>query len=352
MIRIRRGYSLTLLLLITFLCVSLSAHAQKPQPASAGGAESAERQKPLMRPASLDLLLCARFSIACPKGPTCTVIFRARFTPSRGFASREKTISALTRRRWPSINPKETRAKRDEVPASGAPLDQHLYDRLIDAFSMRTFVPTTADSGHDQFFDTFDRFGGTSKTHMGEWLDEVATRAAAQNEQYLELMDTPDFKQAAALTEKIGFNTDFAQYRQQLLDAGIRDSIPAIRTHFDQAEADRNQREHCGEANAEPACNVEIRFIYQILRGQPPPVVFAQLLLGFEAAAADPHIVGLNLVQPEDGYIAMRDYRLQMQMLDTAARLLSTRSHHTACRRARARHGSARRPDLSYPPGR
>ena len=64
---------------------------------------------------------------------------------------------------------------------------------------MRTFVPVTGDSGHDHFFATFDKFGGTDKTHMGEWLDEVATRAAAQNEQYLELMDTPDFRSAAAL---------------------------------------------------------------------------------------------------------------------------------------------------------
>jgi adenosine deaminase len=206
--------------------------------------------------------------------------------------------------------------KLGEVPASSVPLDQHLYDRLIDAFSMRTFVPKTADSGHDHFFDTFDRFGGTSKDHLGEWLDEVATRAAAQNEQYLELMDTPDFKPAAALAEKIGFNTDFAQYRQQLLEGGIKDSIPAIRARLDEAEADRRQREHCGEANAEPACKVEIRFIYQILRGQPPPDVFAQVVLGFETASADPRFVGMNFVQPEDGYIAMRDYRLQMQMLD------------------------------------
>jgi adenosine deaminase len=210
--------------------------------------------------------------------------------------------------------------KPGEVPASDAPLDQHLYDRLIDAFSMRTFVPKTADSGHDHFFDTFDRFGGTGKDHMGEWLDEVATRAAAQNEQYLELMDTPDFKQAAALAVKIGFNGDFAQYRQQLLDGGIRDSIPAIRASLDRAEADRKRREHCGEANAEAACGVQIRFIYQILRGLPPPVVFAQVVLGFEVASADPRFVGMNFVQPEDGYIAMRDYRLHMRMLDALRR--------------------------------
>ena len=316
MIRIRRGYSLTLLLLITFLSASVSAHAQKPQPSSAGGAE-ARTSKAFDEARKLGSPALRAFLYRMPKGADLHSHLSGAIYAESWIRVAGEDHLCINTQTLAFDKPEGDACKAGQVPASSAPLDQHLYDRLIDAFSMRTFVPKTADSGHDQFFDTFDRFGGTSKTHMGEWLDEVATRAAAQNEQYLELMDTPDFKQAAALAEKIGFNSDFAQYRQQLLDAGFRDSIPAIRAHFDQAEADRNQREHCGEANAEPACNVEIRFIYQILRGQPPPVIFAQILLGFEAAAADPHIVGLNLVQPEDGYIAMRDYRLQMQMLDT-----------------------------------
>jgi adenosine deaminase len=196
------------------------------------------------------------------------------------------------------------------------PRNQRLYDELIDAFSIRTFVPVSSDSGHDQFFETFDRFGGTDKKHMGEWLDEVATRAAAQNEQYLELMDTPDFKNAAALASRIGYDPNFVEYREKLLAAGIKDSLPSISAALDRAEAERKQREHCGDTDAQPACNVKVRFIYQVLRGLPPEVVFAQVLLGFEAAAADPRWVGMNFVQPEDGYIALRDYRIQMQMLD------------------------------------
>jgi adenosine deaminase len=44
--------------------------------------------------------------------------------------------------------------------------------------------------------------------------------------------------------------------------------------------------------------------------------VFAQILAGFETADADPRVVGLNLVQPEDNPVAVRDFRLQMSMLD------------------------------------
>jgi adenosine deaminase len=292
------------------------AHTEKPQPVSVATGES-RASKDFDDARRIGLPALRAFLFRMPKGADLHNHLSGAVYAESWIRVAGQDHLCIDTKTLAFDRPSSDACKPGEVPASNAPLDQHLYDRLIDAFSMRTFVPKTADSGHDHFFDTFDRFGGTSKAHMGEWLDEVATRAAAQNEQYLELMDTPDYRQAAALAEKIGFDSDFAQYRQRLLEDGIKDSIPAIRATLDQAEADRKQREHCGQADAAPACNVEIRFIYQILRGQPPPVVFAQMLLGFEAASADPRIVGMNLVQPEDGYIALRDYRLQMQMLDT-----------------------------------
>ena len=44
--------------------------------------------------------------------------------------------------------------------------------------------------------------------------------------------------------------------------------------------------------------------------------MFAQTLLAFEVASADPNVVGLNFVQPEDAYMAMSEYNRQMHMLD------------------------------------
>ncbi len=203
------------------------------------------------------------------------------------------------------------------VRADSVTKDQHLYDALIDSLSMRTFVPVSGKSGHDQFFDTFDRFTPVEGSHLGEWLDEIATRAAAQNEQYLELLHTPgQFLQAAAMAEKVGYNPDFAQYRKQLLDAGLHNLVPAVRADLDKGEAQRSELESCGKASASPACEVEIRYIYQVLRAKTPDSVFAQILLGFELASVDPRVVGINLVQPEDGYVAMTDYRLHMQMID------------------------------------
>ncbi len=204
---------------------------------------------------------------------------------------------------------------KNEVPASQAYSDQHLYDALVDAFSMRGFVPFTGTTGHDHFFDTFAKFQSIDPRHEGEWLDEVATRAAAQNEQYLELMDTPDFSHMAAIATQIGWNDNLGQLRDALLARGLRDDLAGIRARFDKAEAIRRQREHCGEQNEAAACHIEIRYLYQILRGFPKEQVFAQTLLGFETASTDPRVVGINYVMPEDGYTSMADYALHMRIV-------------------------------------
>jgi adenosine deaminase len=194
--------------------------------------------------------------------------------------------------------------------------DQHLYDAIVDAFSMRSFVPSAGVSGHDHFFDSFAKFIVVDQRHTGEWLDEVATRAARQNEQYLELMDTPDFNHTAQIARDLGWREDMAQMRTDLLARGLRGDVAVELAHFDQAEALRRDREHCGQPSETPACRVQVRFLYQVLRGFPKEQVFAQTLLGFETASADPRVVGINFVMPEDSYISMTDFALQMRMLD------------------------------------
>ena len=206
--------------------------------------------------------------------------------------------------------------------------NQALYNRLIDAFSMRGFVPSSGWSGHDQFFAAFRRFSGLSKTHIPEWVDEIASRAAAQNNQYLELMETPPFVHAALLAHEIGWSADleqadpqaFAMFRRQLLDKGLRAEVAAGLDDARQAEDGRKQRERCGTPQAAPACQVEVRYLYQVLRGNAPEKVFAQALLAFETVEAsmdakDDLWVGINFVAPEDGLVAMRDYTLQMKMI-------------------------------------
>lgn len=197
---------------------------------------------------------------------------------------------------------------------------QDLYDRIVNAFSMRDFVHSSGYSGHDQFFSTFDRFGGLDKSHTGQWLDEITRRSDAENNQYLELMHTPAFGHAARIAHEIGWDPDFAQMRQKLLDRGLRDEIAGDREEAKKAIDERNRIQHCGTPQASSACRVEVRFIYQMLRAFPPEQVFAQTLLGFETVEqaieqGSDDWVGINFVQPEDYLVAMRDYTLHMKMI-------------------------------------
>jgi adenosine deaminase len=215
---------------------------------------------------------------------------------------------------------------------------QKLYSALVDAMSMRAFVPSEGVDGHDQFFQTFSHWNGLNPGHAGEWLDEVATRAAAQNEQYLEIMQTPSFGHAAMLGYTIGWpaalkpettaassvpldtagtsREELAALRDKLLATGLRDEVATDRAELDGALAERKRLERCGTPAALPACSVRIEFLYQILRSFPPQQVFAQTLLGFEVASTDADVVGINFVQPEDDYRAMTEYTRQMRMLD------------------------------------
>jgi adenosine deaminase len=100
----------------------------------------------------------------------------------------------------------------------------------------------------------------------------------------------------------------------------LRDEVASDRDDVRQAEVGRKKLEHCDSATSAPACAVEVRYIYQVLRGFPPEQVFAQTLLGFETVkasmdAGDDTWVGVNLVMPEDGFISMRDYTLHMKMI-------------------------------------
>jgi adenosine deaminase len=215
-----------------------------------------------------------------------------------------------------SIPPKPVCGEKN-VPAAAAFADQSLYTALVDAFSMRSFVPSAGISGHDQFFATFGRFQVINPAkHLGEWLDEVARRAASQNEQYLEVMHTPDFAQAAKLGYETGWNGNFAATRDALLAKGLRQNVEADRKEVDEGEATRLRREHCSTEPKEPACEVKIRYIFQVLRGFPPEQVFAQTLLGFELASVDSRVVGINFVMPEDWYLPLTEYHRQMEMLN------------------------------------
>ena len=215
----------------------------------------------------------------------------------------------IVRATWTAVPPPcDAEAK---PPAASALRDATLYGHIIDAWSMRNWSPAR-ENGHDQFFATFGRFGAAGNKHLGDMLVAATQLAADDGVSYIETMFTPE-RQSIQLARRVGWDPDFAGLRQKLLAAGFQAAVlREARATYDSAEAVRFR--FCRQGDA-PACGVQVRYLYQVTRARAPAEVFAQILAGFEVASADRRVVGLNLVQPEDDYVAMRDYDLQMRMI-------------------------------------
>ncbi len=209
-----------------------------------------------------------------------------------------------------------SRCGENGIDAARAQSDNTVASAVIDSLSMRNFA-AGRESGHDHFFAAFGKFGPYQPRHRGELTAEVVRRAAEQNESYLELM-VFNGNAANSLGSRAGFSGDFDAGRQKLMENGLEQVVAGMRANVDQFDRDLRTALACDSQPDLAPCRVTVHYIYQVFRESPKEQVFAQVLAGFMLAAADPRIVGINFVQPEDGFISMRDYHLQMQMVGYA----------------------------------
>ena len=172
-----------------------------------------------------------------------------------------------------------------------------------------------AESGHDHFFKTFGKFGAAT-ADKGEMLAAVAQINVRQHVHYLETLVSRQSSAVRDLAAKVGFNDDFAAMRAQLLAGGMAQIVAAAIAETDADMTRFRTLLNCASpAQADPACAMSTRFDYQVGRATDPEIVFTNLLLGFLLQTSDTRYVGVNLVQPEDDPVALRDYTLQMRMI-------------------------------------
>jgi len=195
-----------------------------------------------------------------------------------------------------------------------AQTDSGFRTALIAEWSMLGFVPNSGVTGHDHFFATFGKFGGSAG--MGDMAADVVNRAGAQHERYVELMVTFQGGAVTALGNGLRWYGDMAEFRRRLIAAGLPALIPKARADIDAGETRMRALMHCATPEAEPGCMVTVRWLGQVTRTNPPGAVFAQMLFTALLSEAEPRVAGLNLVAPEDNPRALADYTLQMRMLD------------------------------------
>src|ERR1700722_7467917 len=167
------------------------------------------------------------------------------------------------------------------VPAEQALTDFPLRNHVIDAWSIRNFVPAPDDRDiRHHFFAAFGKFDPVASKHWGEMLAEVVHRASLQNEIYLETMLTPDQGEATKLGRTLEWDDDFAAMRSRLLRGGMNQVVADGRKNLDDAETKMRAILGCDGATPDVGCGVTLRFQNQVLRAFPKEEVFAQMLAG------------------------------------------------------------------------
>jgi len=204
-------------------------------------------------------------------------------------------------------------------PFADALHDDALNNAIVDAWSMRNFVPTSGLSGHDHFFAAFALFNGAAPG--GDLAADVVARAARQQMRYIELMVTFQGHAVGALSEQVAKVSPFdpanpAAFADALQQAGLADLVVKAGHDIDALEKRMRELLRCDSAQPDPGCGMTVRWLQQVSRTAPPAHVFASALFGAMLQAADPRVVGIDLVAPEDNPVALSDYAEQMHMLD------------------------------------
>lgn len=203
------------------------------------------------------------------------------------------------------------------VPVAEAARDQASRDRLVNALSMRGFVPGAAEpTGHDRFFSTFTRFGAVSARHFADMvLDQLATYQD-QSAQYAELMVSfAGTSERKPFVDAIADKTSFEDKLAALDKAGLAGFVQARKADFARELTTIESRLACDAARTRPGCKVTFRFIAQVSRNNSLDDVFVQTAIAAALARIDPQVVGFNFVQPEDAAIALKDYSAHMRII-------------------------------------
>ncbi|MFD7014787.1 adenosine deaminase [Streptomyces sp. NPDC059928] len=195
---------------------------------------------------------------------------------------------------------------------------------IVQAWSMQGFVlPPDGDPqpGHDHFFATFGKFEEAETGHDADMLAEVTQAAAGEHTGYLETLVTPSSGALNQLVDGLHLKdpgpAGLARFHARLTaDPRFQALVHRTAAENDAAVRDSRKLLGCDNRPAPRACQVGVRFDYQVLRAQDPRYVFAEQILGFELVRQRlGRMVGVNMVQPEDDPIALRDYTLHMKMV-------------------------------------
>ncbi len=200
----------------------------------------------------------------------------------------------------------------DEIQANNT-----FYRELLSVWSNKDFYnhAQLQQPPDKQFFDTFGYFGDVSDYSFETGLKIIKARAKQENIQYIETM----LKSSPSVACPANLASQFSALSESSSDAQIEQAFDQLYTYL-KNNAPNAQAINEFVRSVETAANTiddaqfTMRFQAYVSRNSKPEKIFSGLYSSFAANKASTKIVGINFVGPENGYIAMRDYRLHMKM--------------------------------------
>jgi hypothetical protein len=184
-----------------------------------------------------------------------------------------------------------------------------VYNRFVDAMSLRG-----KEKPHDYFFQEIFQHVRARVPGLvfGDEMEAVVVHANEQNMTYLELQISPfgwaDSSKLAASLPVAGSMTEWLDRLEK--SPLLHDLVEHIRRTIQQGESDLLERRPA------EAAAIGRRYIMTVGRGISPQNIFSQLAAVAELARVEPRVVGMNLAGAEDDAVSLRDFRLQMRMID------------------------------------
>jgi len=200
--------------------------------------------------------------------------------------------------------------------------------KLIRLYSTKEYDQVHTDAREEHFFATFGNFNVGSGMNFDRGLRELKNRAIAENVSYLEVMFTNIRLQKASASVPVMDNADTiksynaalwslqkARDKNQLtsvlqkLNTAVKSELPFVAPYYN-GFVDSVHDNFVGD---DP--NFTMRYLAFVTRTGDPLPTFLNILAAFETvhSSANKHLIGINIVAPEDNPVSMRDYWLHMQ---------------------------------------
>jgi len=169
------------------------------------------------------------------------------------------------------------------------------------------------------FFNTFGYFRPISKHYMDKGLNIIKERAIKENVSYIETMLSTPGTRSSNYFSKGEIASLSKQLRQAKNQQSVNKVLDEIRKTLENNKefvetvdtfTAKIKTVHSGIDNNE----FTMRYQTYAVRVLNPVQVFTDLFAGYLANEKSSLLVGVNIVAPENNYIAVADYTLHMQM--------------------------------------